>query len=98
KWATLKLPTIRGEILASIKQEIGSSFELNISIPPNTTAKVSIPKIAEKYLVTVDGKVVAEPKIESSRIIIDEVASGAHSFKIQKAKMNIETIAKKMNH
>ncbi|MGZ3962807.1 MAG: alpha-L-rhamnosidase-related protein [Flavisolibacter sp.] len=98
KWATLKLPTIRGEILASIKQEIGSSFELNISIPQNTTAKVSIPKIAEKYLVTVDGKVVAEPKIESSRIIIDEVASGAHSFKIQKAKMNIETIAKKMNH
>jgi hypothetical protein len=86
KHAAMKLPTIRGEILASFKQEYGVSFELNISIPTNTTAKVSIPKIAENYLLTVDGHIVSEPRIESSRIIIDEVASGTHIFKIQKQK------------
>ena len=84
--ATMKLPTIRGEILASFKQEYGTYFDLNISIPANTTAKVSIPKIAENYLLTVDGQIVSEPKIESSRIIIDGVVSGTHIFKIQKQK------------
>ncbi len=86
KQATMKLPTIRGEILSSFNQEYGTSFELNISIPTNTTAKVSIPKIAENYLLTVDGQIVLKPKIESSRIIVDRVESGTHIFRIQKKK------------
>ena len=82
--ATMKLPTIRGEILASFKQKSGTSFELNITIPTNTTAKLSIPKIAENYVLTVDGKKILQSKIEDSRIIIDDVASGTHIFKVQK--------------
>ena len=84
--ATMKLPTIRGEIFASFKQVYGASFELNISIPTNTTAKILIPKIVENYVLTVDGQIVSEPKIESSRIVIDEVDSGNHIFRIQKKK------------
>ncbi len=83
-WGTMKLPTIRGEILTSFKQECGKSFELNISIPKNTTAEVYIPQIAENYLLTVDGQNILEPKIESSYIIIDGVESGTHIFRIKK--------------
>jgi alpha-L-rhamnosidase len=84
KWASVKIPTIRGEILTSLKQEIGSFFELTISTPANTSAKVSMPEIAENYSLTVDGKIISKPKVESSRVIIDDVASGTHTFKIQK--------------
>ena len=80
----MKLPTIRGEILTSFKQECGKSFELNISIPKNTTAEVYIPQIAENYLLTVDGQNILEPKIESSYIIIDGVESGTHIFRIKR--------------
>lgn len=84
EFATMKLPTIRGEILTGFKQEFGKSFELNISIPANTTAVVYIPQIAKNYLLTVDGQVALKSKIESSRIIIDSVKSGNHTFKIEK--------------
>ena len=82
--ATLKLPTIRGVVLCSFKQEAGVSFELNITIPANTTAKVSLPEMGEKNSLTMDGQPVLAPSVELSRIIIEDVASGSHLFRVQK--------------
>lgn len=82
--ATLKLPTIRGAVLCSFKQQPGVSFELNITIPANTTAKVSLPEIGKEYSVTIDGQPVLNPAVESSRIIMEGVASGSHQFRVQK--------------
>ena len=83
--ASMKLPTIRGEILTSFKQDLGKSFELNITIPANTTAKVYMPQISEKYTLTIDGQNIIDSKNESS-FIIDKIASGNHILKIQKVE------------
>ena len=83
KWASIKLPTIRGDIEASLKQKAGYSFELDITIPANTTSKVYLPKIAESYSLTVDGKILKDVATEGAWIVIDS-SSGRHSFEIKK--------------
>lgn len=83
EWARIKLPTIRGPIEASLKQKAGTSFELNITIPANTTAKVYLPKIGENYSLKVDGKILTDVATEGSRIVI-ESPSGSHSFVVKK--------------
>ena len=83
EWAKIKLPTIRGDIDASLNQKVGSFFELNITIPANTTAKVYLPKITEKYSLKMDGKTLKDAATEDSWIVIDS-PSGSHSFEIKK--------------
>ncbi len=83
KWAKMKLPTIHGEISVDFKQDEGSSFDLNSTIPANTTAKVYLPKLSDNYTLTVDGKVVKDADIEGNWVVINS-ASGSHSFKIRK--------------
>lgn len=83
KWAKMKLPTIRGDILADLRQDTGSSFDLNITIPANTTAQVYLPKVSDKYILTVDGKRVTDAATEMSWVVV-KCASGNHSFKIKK--------------
>jgi alpha-L-rhamnosidase len=84
--AAMKIPTIRGEIDANFKQNPGEFFDLKITIPVNTTARVLLPQIADKYILTIDGKNIPGAKEESSRIVIDGVESGSHTFRIQKTK------------
>lgn len=82
-YAKAKLPTIRGDIDVEFIQNIGKSFELNISIPVNTQAKVYIPKIADLYKLTLDGKMVKG--IDNNEyVLIDGLNSGTHSFIITK--------------
>lgn len=83
EWAKIKLPTIRGDIDASLNQKVGSFFKLNITIPANTTAKVYLPKITEKYSLKMDGKTLKDVATEDSWIVIDS-PSGSHSFEIKK--------------
>ncbi len=54
--ANAKVPTIRGDIDVDFIQEPGKSFELNILIPFNTTASVFVPKVSEKYTLTLNRK------------------------------------------
>ena len=82
-YAKVKLPTIRGEIDVDFIQNIGKTFELNISIPANTQAKVYIPKITEHYKLTLDGKSVKG--IDSNEyVILDGLNSGTNSIIITK--------------
>ncbi len=83
RYAKAKLPTIRGEIDVDFVQDIGKSFELNISIPANTRAQVYIPKIADHYKLTLDGKMVKGTDC-NEYILIDGLNSGTHSFIITK--------------
>lgn len=83
KWAKMKLPTIHGDILVDLNQIIGSSFNLNITIPANTTAKVFLPKISNRYILIVDGKSIKAVTVEGSWVIVNS-PSGNHSFKIIK--------------
>ena len=82
-FAKAKLPTVRGEIDVDFVQDIGKSFELNINIPANTRAQVYIPKIADHYKLTLNGKMVRG--IDSNGyVLIDGLNSGIHSFIITK--------------
>jgi hypothetical protein len=83
KEAKVKLPTIRGDILVCFKQEYGEWFDLNISIPTNTIAKVYVPRISDNSVLKVDGKLVSALEI-GSWIMIDNIPSGTHLFEIRK--------------
>jgi len=77
--AKTKMPTIRGDIDVDFKQEVGKSFELNISIPINTTANVYIPAISKKYKLMVDDKK-ANGKYANDYVMIKNISSGSHKF------------------
>ncbi len=83
KWAKMKLPSIRGDILVSLNQDPGNFFDLDITIPANTTAKVYLPKISDNYTLIVDGKVIGNA-ITEGKWVVANCASGDHSFKIKK--------------
>jgi hypothetical protein len=83
KWAKMKLPSIRGDILVGLNQDPGKFFDLDITIPANTTAKVYLPKIPGNYILTVDGKIVENAATEGPWVVVNS-ASGEHSFKIKK--------------
>jgi alpha-L-rhamnosidase len=83
KWAKMKLPSIHGDIIVDLKQDAGTSFDLNTTIPANTTAKVFLPKLSGNYTLTVDGKIVKDATTEGNWVMVNS-ASGNHSFKIQK--------------
>jgi len=83
KWATMKLPSIRGDIFTKIEQKPGTSFNLEISIPANTVAKVYLPKLADEPIVTKDGKRIRQFLEEGSWIVF-ECNSGTHTFKVNK--------------
>ena len=83
KWAKMKLPTIRGDILVDLSQDPGNYFDLDITIPANTTAKVYLPKISDKYSLTVDGKINENAVTEGQWVVIKS-PSGEHTFKIKK--------------
>jgi len=82
-YAKAKLPTIRGEIYVDFIQNVSKSFELNVNIPANTQAQVYIPKIADRYKLTLDGKKVNGTD-SNDYVLIDGLKSGAHSFIITK--------------
>lgn len=81
--AKVKVPTIRGDIDVDFKQEPGKSFELNITIPANTTANVYMPSSSENFKLTVDGKN-RKAKISNGNILINDIQAGSHSFILTK--------------
>ncbi|HEY0272731.1 MAG TPA: alpha-L-rhamnosidase C-terminal domain-containing protein, partial [Chitinophaga sp.] len=83
QWAKMKLPSIHGDILADLTQVEGASFNVNTTIPANTTARVYLPKLPGSYVVTMDGKTVAHAETEGNWVVMDS-PSGSHSFKIKK--------------
>ncbi len=83
KWAKMKLPTIRGDIVVDLHQDPGSSFDLNVTIPANTTARIYLPKITENYTLTMDGNIFKDVLVEEAWVVVNS-PSGEHTFKIIK--------------
>lgn len=55
EWAEVKVPTIRGAVLASVKQKVGS-YSLEVEIPSGCEAEVWIPCPAKKASLSLDGE------------------------------------------
>jgi hypothetical protein len=83
KWAKMKLPSIHGDIVVDLSKDDGNYFNLDTTIPANTTAQVYLPKLSDNYILTVDGKNTKAIMAEGNWIIVNS-PSGSHSFKIKK--------------
>lgn len=79
-WAKIKVPTIKGDILAAYEQSPGR-LVMKITIPSNTTAQVVLPaKLTQKkFTVLMDGK-----SIKPSSLL--NVSSGEHEIIINQGK------------
>jgi hypothetical protein len=76
--ASIKVPTIRGEVKVSFDNTPGERFALDIDIPANTAAEVWLPLVTKKYLLQVDG--VVQKGIIDGRFVKIEIGSGKHKF------------------
>ena len=80
--AKAKVPTIRGNIDVDFTQDPGKSFELNVIIPYNTTASVYVPKISEKYTLTLNGKNVKGTD-GNDYVLLKDIKAGKQSVMIK---------------
>ncbi|MBN2578709.1 MAG: rhamnosidase [Pirellulales bacterium] len=72
------IPTIRGPIKVSLKNERGKTFILNVDIPVNVTAKVGLPYRGNPSpTITLDGKDLKVTSHEGS-YFVDGIGSGSH--------------------
>ena len=78
--ASSRIPTIRGPIDIAIRNTPGKSFQLELSIPVNMTARVEIPLPGGKGVVTRDGKRIDVPVVDGFAVI-DNVGPGTHVFR-----------------
>jgi alpha-L-rhamnosidase len=82
-----RMPAVRGEydsvygkIVSDWKVEPGQSFQLKVTIPANTSAKVVLPA-AEGQTVTLDGQA-AQTRAEGGLQVMD-VGSGSYTFSVK---------------
>ncbi len=85
KHASVKLPIIRGEVKAKFLNE-SDRFELIITVPGNTQAKVSLPVKGDVKELKIDNEVVKNYTLDDGRLIINKIGSGKHQFEIKFAK------------
>ncbi|MHC5057057.1 MAG: alpha-L-rhamnosidase-related protein, partial [Planctomycetota bacterium] len=71
-------PTIRGPVKVSFEQDPGRSFVLEVTIPANMTARVSVPSLGgDSAAVTLDGESI-HGRREGERVTVDGIGSGRH--------------------
>lgn len=80
KQASTTIPTIRGPIKVSFKNEPSRRFELKVDIPVNMTARVGLPQIEKQStILVVDGKKV-KAQYKDGYLFIDGIGSGGHTL------------------
>ena len=81
--AAIKHPTIRGEILVSFENSPGKSFQLEVTIPANTTTDVYLPFISKSQTMLMDGEKTGY-KQDGKFLVVENVGSGKHYFTVKK--------------
>jgi alpha-L-rhamnosidase len=79
--ASIDVPTIKGTIKAAYVQK-DKSFEMNILIPGNTTARVQLPIKGKKYQVWVNDQKV-KSHTEGQFALLDDVGSGEYCIRLE---------------
>ncbi|HVT92770.1 MAG TPA: family 78 glycoside hydrolase catalytic domain [Bryobacteraceae bacterium] len=72
--------SVRGKIISDWKGTASGPFSINVTIPPNTTARVFLPAIANAQ-VTEDGKPVPAETKDGSYVVA--VGSGSYHFEVK---------------
>lgn len=81
KYAELKFPTIRGDVLMSFKSDPAQSFSMNLTIPANTTADVYLPFWSKNQRVSMNGHKV-KFRQNGNYILVEGVGSGNNTFQV----------------
>ncbi|MDA3925034.1 MAG: alpha-L-rhamnosidase [Kiritimatiellae bacterium] len=74
-----KVPTIRGAVGVNINNVPGQPFELKVSLPVNTTARIEVPLPGGVGELIINGKVVKSRQVHGFAVI-DNLGSGVHKF------------------
>jgi alpha-L-rhamnosidase len=80
--AEIRHPTICGDILVSFHNDPDKFFNMDITIPANTTAEVYLPLKAKNQKVTADGQPVAF-RAEGRFAVVSGVGSGSSRFEVR---------------
>lgn len=82
-FAEVKQPTMRGDIIVKFNNKPLESFQLNVSIPGNTTADVYLPHYSRRQKVLVDGQPVKFTR-DGNFAVIENVGSGNWEFTVER--------------
>ncbi len=74
-----RVPTVRGFVDVEVRQQSGARYELNFSIPANTSARVAIP-VAEDAEVYLNGSRYRMDSDADGQLVFDELPAGRHSI------------------
>lgn len=89
KSAEIKSPTIRGPIHARFNQGTDESFDLELSIPGNTTARLLLPKPdGDSITVSINGSVTPFV-IEDGFVLIDKLEAGKYQLQLRVASYGL---------
>jgi hypothetical protein len=78
--ASMKLPTIRGDIVVKIENRPGQPYTMDLTLPANVTGEVVLPAAGKKDVaVTVDGKPVTARR-EGDLLVLPVIGSGRHEI------------------
>lgn len=84
KWASIKHPTIRGSVKVDFENNT-DSFDMNVTVPPNSQADIYIPLNFTDYVLTVNNEETSGEELEKY-VKIQDVKPGKHSFKLTKVQ------------
>ncbi|MDR0536981.1 MAG: alpha-L-rhamnosidase [Tannerellaceae bacterium] len=79
--AEIKMPSIRGDICVSFNNSPDGIFTLDVNIPANSVAEIWLPKVKDKYSLTVDN--LPHKGTPTAGFIKVETGSGRHVFSIR---------------
>lgn len=79
--AEIRLPTIRGDVFLSFKNNPGEPFLLEVNIPANTEAEVYLPLFSANQNVTMNNRPVSF-RVQGDFSVIENVGSGNKIFTV----------------
>ena len=83
KSADIKHPTIRGDVTAAFINDPGQSFRLEVNIPTNTTADISLPFYSKSQTIHINGQPVKYRR-EGNFSVIENIGSGKWTFIVER--------------
>ena len=81
--ASIKHPTIRGEVFVKFENQPGQSFAMEVEIPANTTADLYLPYYSSRQSLVVNNQKVKYKK-KGNYAVVENVGSGTWSVEVKK--------------
>lgn len=81
--AEIKHPTIRGDVTVNFTNDPGQSFQIEVTIPTNTTADIYLPLYSKKQILHMNGAPVKYRR-EGNFSVIENVGSGKWSLVVER--------------